>query len=113
MREVGNAPAGQPLELPARLDFPFRAIGQIGIDEYKSYSEAMLVEYLDWDKFAAHGVRGGIIQFTLPAFNAAGDAAVVYMSRGCGNLCAEGSLLYLERKSSRWVVVRSILIWIA
>jgi hypothetical protein len=113
VRELSHAEAGQLLELPDPVFFPFRAITAWELRDYESYSEYSGRHHLDWEKFSRRGVRGGIIHFSAAVFNEAGDAAVIYRTHSCGSLCADGSLLYLRKKPFGWVVVRELPLWIS
>lgn len=54
-----------------------------------------------------------ILRFSSVIYASDGSKAVCYRATYCGFDCASGSAYLLERSSSSWKVVRSILIWTA
>lgn len=44
----------------------------------------------------------------MPVLDASGETAVIYRTRFCGSLCADGVLLYLRKRPYGWVVIREI-----
>jgi len=67
-----------------------------------------------WDFFyKAFPGASGLIYVSLPAVDAEGDAAIVYLTISCDVLCASGHLLKLEKRSRGWIVVESTTAWIS
>ena len=91
VRELARMPGGAWLDLPP-MYFPFRAVTS-----------------------PAPGERGagGIIHLSVPVFDADASSAVIYIQHYCGELCADGRLLYFQRKPFRWVVVRDVPLWVS
>lgn len=60
-----------------------------------------------------HPNAGGFWQFSQPAYNSAGDEAIVYVSHSCGGLCGTGHLYLLTRRSGVWKMTNRLMLWIS
>jgi|HubBroStandDraft_4_1064222.scaffolds.fasta_scaffold138929_2 hypothetical protein len=67
-----------------------------------------------WTAFyEKHPHAGGFWQFSRPAYNLAGDEALVYVSHSCGWLCGTGHLYLLRRDGGHWKVNNRLMLWIS
>jgi hypothetical protein len=67
-----------------------------------------------WKAFyEKHPNAGGFWQFSRPAYNSAGDEALVYVSHSCGWLCGTGHLYLFSKESGVWKVKNRLMLWIS
>ncbi len=67
-----------------------------------------------WEKFyKKYSNVKGIISFSRVGFNQERTQALVSVSIGCGSLCGEGNLIFLEKENGKWNVERKIGLWVS
>jgi hypothetical protein len=67
-----------------------------------------------WQAFyERHPNAGGFWQFSRPAYNSAGDEALVYVSHSCGWLCGTGHLYLFNKESGVWKAKNRLMLWIS
>jgi hypothetical protein len=84
------------------------------IDRYFARSEDEKRRGDGWKGFYEnHPNAAGFWQFSQPAYNSAGDEAIVYVSHSCGGLCGTGHLYLLSRRSGVWKTTNRLMLWIS
>jgi hypothetical protein len=83
-----------------QLDRPYVLLTPAEVDEFRTARTSPSASSnlrLKYDGFP------GITYFSAVFFNSDQTAALVYMVDWCGNLCAGGEWVYLEKQGGRWV----------
>ena len=67
-----------------------------------------------WRSFYARfpGAAGSIAVSRV-GFDDQGTHALLYVSHGCGALCADGGFVLVERRGERWVVLKYLVTWVS
>ena len=97
-------------EISKSLDLPIKYtfINKGEIDAiFKSNSDG-------WKRFyEKYPDSGGFIGFSHVGFNKSKTQALVYFDHSCGNLCASGHYILLNKTADGWSVVENTMLWIS
>jgi hypothetical protein len=73
-------------------------------------------DYVNFVKFNEHsqgrfGKGIGTLSLSKSLFSDEGGQAIFYYEFVCGANCGDGVVLFVEKKESKWLIVREIKVW--